>query len=133
LLSIQQNKTRKLRKTSLNLLDEWHQENLNPGRRGGKPATNRLSYGAASLEALSCVPFIKGPSSFPETKEVLRKDAIFGLPVHIFSCSGIYLFLSRDFLIASSKKSLLVSRAAACLAKYTDPTRSLDICHISEV
>jgi hypothetical protein len=24
----------------------------NPGRRGGKPATNRLSYGAASLVAL---------------------------------------------------------------------------------
>jgi hypothetical protein len=23
---------------------------LNPGRRGGKPATNRLSYGAASLQ-----------------------------------------------------------------------------------
>jgi hypothetical protein len=26
----------------------WLDPDLNPGRRGGKPATNRLSYGAAS-------------------------------------------------------------------------------------
>jgi hypothetical protein len=26
----------------------------NPGRRGGKPATNRLSYGAASMSVLVC-------------------------------------------------------------------------------
>jgi hypothetical protein len=26
----------------------WRDPGLNPGRRGGKPATNRLSYGAAS-------------------------------------------------------------------------------------
>jgi hypothetical protein len=26
----------------------WPDPSLNPGRRGGKPATNRLSYGAAS-------------------------------------------------------------------------------------
>jgi hypothetical protein len=25
----------------------WRDPGLNPGRRGGKPATNRLSYGAA--------------------------------------------------------------------------------------
>jgi hypothetical protein len=25
----------------------WPHPGLNPGRRGGKPATNRLSYGAA--------------------------------------------------------------------------------------
>jgi hypothetical protein len=25
----------------------WPDSGLNPGRRGGKPATNRLSYGAA--------------------------------------------------------------------------------------
>jgi hypothetical protein len=25
----------------------WPDTGLNPGRRGGKPATNRLSYGAA--------------------------------------------------------------------------------------
>jgi hypothetical protein len=25
----------------------WPEQGLNPGRRGGKPATNRLSYGAA--------------------------------------------------------------------------------------
>jgi hypothetical protein len=32
----------------------------NPGRRGGKPATNRLSYGAASTHQISvwlyCIP-----------------------------------------------------------------------------
>jgi hypothetical protein len=27
----------------------WLDPESNPGRRGGKPATNRLSYGAASL------------------------------------------------------------------------------------
>jgi hypothetical protein len=27
----------------------WPDLGANPGRRGGKPATNRLSYGAASI------------------------------------------------------------------------------------
>jgi hypothetical protein len=27
----------------------WADPGLNPGRRGGKPATNRLSYGAANI------------------------------------------------------------------------------------
>jgi hypothetical protein len=27
----------------------WPDSGLNPGRRGGKPATNRLSYGAAPV------------------------------------------------------------------------------------
>jgi hypothetical protein len=30
----------------------WRDPGLNPGRRGGKPATNRLSYGAAPLNDL---------------------------------------------------------------------------------
>jgi hypothetical protein len=29
----------------------WPDTGLNPGRRGGKPATNRLSYGAAVLQS----------------------------------------------------------------------------------
>jgi hypothetical protein len=31
----------------------------NPGRRGGKPATNRLSYGAASLNSYICKRTLK--------------------------------------------------------------------------
>jgi hypothetical protein len=31
----------------------WPDPGLNPGRRGGKPAINRLSYGAAYLESLT--------------------------------------------------------------------------------
>jgi hypothetical protein len=31
----------------------WPDPGLNPGRRGGKPATNRLSYGAAFVIALN--------------------------------------------------------------------------------
>jgi hypothetical protein len=30
----------------------WPDSSLNPGRRGGKPATNRLNYGAAVLPLL---------------------------------------------------------------------------------
>jgi hypothetical protein len=30
----------------------WPEPGLNPGRRGGKPATNRLSYGAAPPQQL---------------------------------------------------------------------------------
>jgi hypothetical protein len=30
----------------------WRDPGLNPGRRGGKPATNRVSYGAALLLVL---------------------------------------------------------------------------------
>jgi hypothetical protein len=29
----------------------WPDPDLNPGRRGGKPATNRLSYGAANYQS----------------------------------------------------------------------------------
>jgi hypothetical protein len=31
----------------------WPDPGLNPGRRGGKPATNRLSYGAACTTAFT--------------------------------------------------------------------------------
>jgi hypothetical protein len=31
----------------------WPDPGLNPGRHGGKPATNRLSYGAAYVGALT--------------------------------------------------------------------------------
>jgi hypothetical protein len=34
----------------------WWDPGLNSGRRGGKPATNRLSYGAATMQ-LTIVPF----------------------------------------------------------------------------
>jgi hypothetical protein len=41
----------------------WPEPGTNPGRRGGTPATNRLSYGAANattlvikLEFYNCVP-----------------------------------------------------------------------------
>jgi hypothetical protein len=30
----------------------WPDPGLNPGRRGGKPATNRLSYGAAYVKGI---------------------------------------------------------------------------------
>jgi hypothetical protein len=33
---------------------------LNPGRRGGKPATNRLSYGAASPRSLMLLFYHRG-------------------------------------------------------------------------
>jgi hypothetical protein len=32
---------------------KWPDPVLNPGRRGGKPATNRLNYGAASYKEVS--------------------------------------------------------------------------------
>jgi hypothetical protein len=35
----------------------WLDPGLNPGRRGGKPATNRLSYGAARYTALLWLEF----------------------------------------------------------------------------
>jgi hypothetical protein len=31
----------------------WTDPGLNPGRRGGKPATNRLSYGAAPMRTVN--------------------------------------------------------------------------------
>jgi hypothetical protein len=48
----------------------WPDPGLNPGHRGGKPATNRLSYGAAycpfltSLRARACSTFIRFPSFY---------------------------------------------------------------------
>jgi hypothetical protein len=35
----------------------WPDPDLKPGRRGGKPATNRLSYGAAPLKRLVIIVF----------------------------------------------------------------------------
>jgi hypothetical protein len=41
----------------------WPDPGLNPNRRGGKPATNRLSYVAASNSALGVYPqFSGGPA-----------------------------------------------------------------------
>jgi hypothetical protein len=41
----------------------WPDPGLNPGRRGGKPATNRLSYGAA---------FIRGSSTISSSTELYK-------------------------------------------------------------
>jgi hypothetical protein len=38
----------------------WPAPGWNPGRRGGKPATNRLRYGAASIHALDCTATLIG-------------------------------------------------------------------------
>jgi hypothetical protein len=37
---------------------------LNPGSRGGKPATNRLSYGAARQNAFRAIALIKHMGNF---------------------------------------------------------------------
>jgi hypothetical protein len=43
----------------------WPDPGLNPGRRGGKPATNRLSYGAARFRYYSqCFKFLKGADTY---------------------------------------------------------------------
>jgi hypothetical protein len=48
---------------------------LKPGRRGGKPATNRLSYGAADLG-----PFLSVLTSFVTmTKSLQQQDETLGL------------------------------------------------------
>jgi hypothetical protein len=36
----------------------WPEPGLNPGRRGGKPATNRLIYGAAPREWTNTLQFV---------------------------------------------------------------------------
>jgi hypothetical protein len=36
----------------------WPDPGFNPGRRGGKPATNRQSYGAASAHALDRAAYV---------------------------------------------------------------------------
>jgi hypothetical protein len=43
------------RGTSSTTNPTWPDPGLNPGRRGGKPATNRLSYGAAQAGTLICI------------------------------------------------------------------------------
>jgi hypothetical protein len=40
--------------TSSTTIPTWLDPVLNPGHRGGKPANNRLSYGAAIAQAVSC-------------------------------------------------------------------------------
>jgi hypothetical protein len=39
----------------------WPDPGLNPGRRGGKPATNRFSYGAAIVMYLLSQLLLKNP------------------------------------------------------------------------
>jgi hypothetical protein len=45
---------------------------LNPGRRGGKPATNRLSYGAA-FRVVTCISFSGIPGIGPALAAVNSK------------------------------------------------------------
>jgi hypothetical protein len=52
----------------------WLDPGLNPGRRGGKPAANRLSYGAAFPKRLSNILFLKPYES--GTKTDLHKTII---------------------------------------------------------
>jgi hypothetical protein len=42
----------------------WSNPGLNPGRRDGKPATNRLSYGAALAHALGRAATVIGSLQF---------------------------------------------------------------------
>jgi hypothetical protein len=59
----------------------WPDPGSNPGHRGGKPATNRLSYGAASR--LSEVPFLF-LTLFTRSKE---NTQIFYLSYYYFFCT----------------------------------------------
>jgi hypothetical protein len=64
---------------------------LNPGRRGGKPATNRLSYGAAYEEVNS--DHLLGQSDSLDNKYVVgRMDFFFMLQQMV--CMENTLFLS---------------------------------------
>jgi hypothetical protein len=47
----------------------WPDPGLNPGRRGGKPATNRLSYGAAH-QYLTSTSISPSASGAYEQKEI---------------------------------------------------------------
>jgi hypothetical protein len=42
----------------------WLDPGLNPCRRAGKPATNRLSYDAAECEKRNCCPHVQGGNGF---------------------------------------------------------------------
>jgi hypothetical protein len=53
----------------------WPDLGLNPGRRGGKPATNRLSYGTASPASLSA-PYTQRFAGRPRDRQVTRKATL---------------------------------------------------------
>jgi hypothetical protein len=57
---------------------------LNPGRRGGKPATNRLSYGAAHAgdltgEKISLFGEISSMAMFGSHRMVITKSSNFAM------------------------------------------------------
>jgi hypothetical protein len=51
----------------------WPDQGLNPGRRGGKPATNRLSYGAADLFLLGVLYVVSARSIYVDMSPTDRK------------------------------------------------------------
>jgi hypothetical protein len=67
----------------------WPDPGLNPGRRGGKPATNRLSYGAAlpSPRGISnfYIPKLHDPYYLPSS---LLQHFIFSSPPQIIFASA---------------------------------------------
>jgi hypothetical protein len=68
----------------------WPDSGLNPGRRNGKPATNRLSYGAAFF-TLACA--IKRWSG-TDNSEILEIDSVAdGMEEARGSCSLLYVIL----------------------------------------
>jgi hypothetical protein len=61
----------------------WPDPGWNPGRRGGKPATNRLSYGAA-LSHRTLHTYLKNKIPLQTRWQSYRLHAIYGLYVRYF-------------------------------------------------
>jgi hypothetical protein len=74
----------------------WPDPDLNPGRRGGKPATNRLSYGAANTQVNIILPFV---SKFVSFIYVFRSSFVRILSVRSTSLAHLIVF---DIIVLSA-------------------------------
>jgi hypothetical protein len=91
----------------------WPDPGLNPGRRGGKPATNRLSYGAACLSCSFAIPPL-----FPSLIHIIFKSLILGYRI-TESCS-------LTPTCSHTVHSRLVS--ASCLCRRMAPSCTPSVC-----
>jgi hypothetical protein len=78
----------------------WLDPGLNPGRRVGKPATNRLSYGAACVLLFVCMLLIDTALGYLELAVYMRKRSY--LYAHAHACGRWLLAQHRNVLFATA-------------------------------
>jgi hypothetical protein len=81
----------------------WPDPGLNPGRHGGKGATNRLGYGAAPMNIIKSLLLMKGSSKFSSFRQVESKQTYLNWNITLCVCVYIYGPACTYYLLSRSQ------------------------------